>query len=561
MPKNRFVDIEQLIIKGRFKEAQDLLAKIEKSKGISKEDLLTSQVLNAEILNHLGDFQNASEQIENILKEIDNQEFPLVYLDALLQKSFILYRIGKIEECSILNEKCEQLIQTLKKTPAKVLAKRKAILLHIKGAISHVKGNFDESTDYLLEALTFAEEYGNKQIISYVLSNIGLNHQFMGNLEKAEKYYDQALKLAEKIGNKQEIARAYHRFGWLYNLKFEKNQAVAYFKKSIKYALESGSKRDLPWIYADMGNLYLDMFELDKALECSQEQLTLREKDPYSHDALTTIAYINHLKGDYKQAIEYYRKALKICEEIGDKRRSLPSILYNLVQSSIENNELQQAQDYVEYLKRISNEVEEKRVDTYYKLAKALVLKTDTRIRRWVEAELIFEEILEDKELIPYFTIVALLNLTELQFRELQLSANKEELQEIKRNITKLYAIADKGQFYNLLICTLRLQSQIALVELDPQKALQLLSQALILSKDIGLKKLDSEIISEQKQINEQLKKWEGFKEEKTPFSEILKHVSLENGIKNISKEAVLEERDKKSGVIIEYRKLFALKI
>ena len=42
---------------------------------------------------------------------------------------------------------------------------------------------------------------------------------------------------------------------------------------------------------------------------------------------------------------------------------------------------------------------------------------------------------------------------------------------------------------------------------------------------------------------------------------ETVKLAPLENTIQTIKEETVLEERDKESGKIIEYRKLFALKI
>ncbi|NHJ33319.1 MAG: tetratricopeptide repeat protein, partial [Asgard group archaeon] len=284
---------------------------------------------------------------------------------------------------------------------------------------------------------------------------------------------------------------------------------------------EIGSKRDLNWYYANLGWYYLSIFDLDKALEYKLKGNNLRKDDVYNHQAYQSIGYIYHLKNDFSQAIEYYKKALKLCEEKGDKRRYLPGLLYNLVTSSIEINELQQAQQYVDYLYKVSNEVKEKNIEIYHKTASALVLKEDTRIRKWIEAEILFEQLLKE-DLWPYFRIVILLNLTELLLKELQLSGNKEVLQEIDENVTELYNVAEKAHFYNLHVSTLRLQSQIALVELQPQKALQFLSQALIFSKDKKMVKITEEITLEKQKLNEQIGKWEGLQEKKAPISETL---------------------------------------
>ena len=561
IPKSKFDEIEQLIIHGDFKEAQNLLTKLEKSKGISKEDKLTCWVLQAEIFNHIGDHQKALDQIKLILKEANEQEFPLIYLDAFLQQSKVFSRIGNFDECIVLNEKCEQLLPSFRQLPAKVFAKRKALHLLNMSTIPYIRGEYDEAMEYFQQAHLFAQESKNNQLLCYVLIFIGIIYQFTNNFEEAEEYYNQGLTLAEEIGNKQEIARVYHFLGTLYMDKYDYTQSLEFFEKSILFAEDSGSKRDLKWIYGDFGIFYQNIFELDKALELFLKAQNLRKEDAYSQVDLNSIGYTYHLKNDFNQAIKYYKKSLKICEEIGDKRRLLPYLLFNLINALIDNNELQQAQKYLDYFHKIFIEVNEKHVTNFYKLASALMLKTDTRIRKWIEAEQLLEQILEEEELAPLLRLIALLNLAELLLRELQHSGNKEILQEIEKTFTKLYAIAEKEHFYNLLINTLRLQSQLALVELSPQKALQFLSQALIISKDKKLEKLTEEITSEQQKLIEQIAKWEGFQEKKAPISETLKHVKLENGIKRISKETVLEVKDEETGKVIEYRKLFVLKI
>ncbi|MBY8994622.1 MAG: tetratricopeptide repeat protein [Candidatus Heimdallarchaeota archaeon] len=562
IPKSKFKDIEQLIIQGDFKEAQDSLVKLEKIKEICKEDKLTCWLYQAEIYNHMGDYKKALDRIESILKIIKKKELQLINLDTLLQQAITFWRIGQLEESIVLNEKCGHLLPSFHKLPAKALAKRNTIHLMNLGIIPYIRGEYDEAIEYFQQAYLSAQKSENNQLLCYILTTIGIIYQFGNNFEEAEEHYNQALVLAEEISNKQEIARIYHWFGVLYrSSKYDYTQSLEFFEKSISFVEASGSQRDLKWIYGDFGLFYQNIFELDKALEFYLKAENSRKEDAFSQVLLNAIGYIYHLKNEFDQAIKYYKKSLKICKEIGDKRRMLPLLLFNLITASIENNELQQAQKYVDYFHQISIEVNDAHVNYFYKLASALMLKTDTRIRKWIEAEQLLEQLLEEEELTPDLTIIALLNLAELLLRELQHSENKEILLEIEKNITKLYNKAEKGHFYGLLINTLRLQSQIALVELNLQKALQLLSQALIISKDKGLEKHTEEITVEKQKLIDQIAKWEGFQEKKAPISETLKHVKLENGIKRISKETVLEVKDEETGKVIEYRKLFALKI
>ena len=51
------------------------------------------------------------------------------------------------------------------------------------------------------------------------------------------------------------------------------------------------------------------------------------------------------------------------------------------------------------------------------------------------------------------------------------------------------------------------------------------------------------------------------FQKQQAPISETVKLVSLEKTAQNIKRETVIEERDQETGEIIEYRKLFALRM
>ena len=54
---------------------------------------------------------------------------------------------------------------------------------------------------------------------------------------------------------------------------------------------------------------------------------------------------------------------------------------------------------------------------------------------------------------------------------------------------------------------------------------------------------------------------WNGFQKNNAPLAETIKQVPLEKTAKEITRDTLIEVRDEESGKIIEYRKLFALKI
>ncbi len=179
----------------------------------------------------------------------------------------------------------------------------------------------------------------------------------------------------------------------------------------------------------------------------------------------------------------------------------------------------------------------------------------------WSKAAAIFEEVLIEEDLPPYWQVVALINHSAILLKELQISGELEILEEVKNKVNVLVDIASKEQFHMLLAQAYWLFAQLALAELDIEKAKDYLMKAGFITEDKGLKKLAEDIAEEQQKLANQLSMWENLVKQKKPIVEALKHLSLENGITRITKDAVIEERDKKTRQMIEYRKLFVLKI
>jgi len=321
---------------------------------------------------------------------------------------------------------------------------------------------------------------------------------------------------------------------------------------------EIGSTLLLAYNKNDVGLVYRALFQLDKALECFQEALKYLEV--VKHFAYVNIGYTYFLKYELEKAQEYYLKSMKICEERND-RRVLPNTLYNLVLLSLELRNLTQAKKYLERLEQISNETGFKRIDRWYRFASILVLKASGDISDLVEATKLLRSFLAEEDLPSFWRLDALYSLLEIRIKELQISSNESTFAEVKKQAIRLEVEAEEQQLRWLLGNVYRLQSQIALIELDAKKAIELLEKAQVIAEEIKNELLKKEIKEDQEKIEQQLNMLQKLQEQKAPLIETVKLVSLENSLKSIKQETVLEERDKETGEIIEYRKLFALKI
>ncbi|MHA1367223.1 MAG: tetratricopeptide repeat protein [Candidatus Heimdallarchaeota archaeon] len=556
--EKQFLKIEQLIIHGKFKEGLSVIEDGLKKKDISKEEELSFLIFKSEVAWYLGNVQETLQLAELVLKESKGLANVLLQLDALIW--IVGYSLfGKVSKGLENAEKGLEIISTATNLPAKAIAKRKAQLLLLKAQlITLYVGDFEKSLELVKEALSFAEESGYKNVISNCLIIIGGTYFFLGETKKGEEHSEKALDIAIEIGNKFYIA-----FSYLFGLvkvkvrRREYEQALDLYNKAFNLSEEIGSTY-LLFFKNDMGLVYRDMFQLDKALECFQE--SLKYSVGFRNIAYVNIGYIHFLKYELEKAQEYYLKSMKICEEIND-RRILPYILFSLVLVSLELKKFTQAQKYLKRLEQISKETGFDRIGRTYRFASILVLKASGDISDLVEAIKLLRSFLVEEDLPSFWRLDALYSLLEIRIKELQLSARKETFEEVLKRLHHLEVEAEEQQFLWLLANVYRLQSQLALIELDSQKAIELLDKAQVIADEISIDILKVKLKDDREKINQQLGMLQKLLEQQAPLSETIKLASLDNTVQSIKHDTVLEERDKESGKIIEYRKLFVLKL
>ncbi|NPE07969.1 MAG: tetratricopeptide repeat protein [Asgard group archaeon] len=547
--------IEQLLIHGEFQEALKIIENSLKRRYIKKEERLSFLVHKSDIQNELGKHIVALELAEEVLKESEKLDNNLLQIDALVQKVIALYySIGQFAEGLICIEKGLGLLNKISDIPPKDFAKRKSLLLHWNGLIVHQLGDFEKNKELLKESLIFAEKSGNKRIIARCLTFLGF---FMTSDEKQDEYFDRAYKTAKEIGNKLELAAYYITYGYILGKRREFDKSFKTYEKGFSLLDEIGSTLYYH-AYNDLGLIYSANFQLDKALECFQK--SLEGFDWGNYVTLNHIAYTYFMKYDLEQAQEYYLKSLKLCEE-KNERKALPHVLFNLILISIELKNPNKAQQYLGRLEQISIETGFERINRLYRYASILLLKTSSDFSDWGQAEDLLKEMLNEDDLPSEWRLDLLYNLLEIHIKELQLSPSEECLKKVQQWITQLESEADKLQLRWLLANVYRLQSQLALVELDVSRAIELLDKAHVIAEEIEVEILKKALKRDREKIDQQLAMLKKFQERQASLSETVKIVSLESTVEDIKEETVLEERDKKTGEVIEYRKLFALKI
>ncbi|NHJ48407.1 MAG: hypothetical protein FK733_11540 [Asgard group archaeon] len=554
--KKQLQEVDQLIVHGKLPEAYEMINKGLKDKKISKEEELQFLTYKSELEYYFGNYDESIRLAELVLKENKGEDNLLLSVDACTWKATSSFFNGETSDCLEAFEKGSTILSDIKNLPEKTIAKHKAQLMSWQAFLIIHLGNFERGLELALEASSYAEKSEYKNIIclnSMITVECYIKfHEW----ERAKIYYDKALSLATEIENKFLLAFCYVMSGRRYNIR-EAEKIEELYKKGFSLAEEIGAKLLLA-IKHDFGNFYRNRFQFDKAIECYQESLKYAPIMKWL--AYGNLASTYFMKYDLEKAREYSLKGKKYCEEIND-RYSLPSYLESLIAIAIELNNLEEAKKYLKELKELSEETGFEKINQIYKYSSISIMKASGKMSDLVKAAELLNEFLEKERLLVAHRLEVLYSLLEIRLKELQLSPDEETLKEVQKRLYHLEIEAEDKKAQWFLANVYRLQSQLALVELDIKKANELLEKAQKIADEMNIELLKNEIKKDREKLEQQLTKFKKFQEQKVPISETVKLVSLENTARNIKRETVIEERDQETGEIIEYRKLFALRM
>ena len=196
------------------------------------------------------------------------------------------------------------------------------------GLIYKKQCEFKKALECHKEALAIREKVlGNEHLdTADSYNNIGSIYRYEGDYSKALDYYQKALSIKEKLldSNNLIIADSYNNIGIaLYN-KGQYSQAKVFFQKALTiYIKKLGADHlDTATTYNNIGNIHYQYNDFAQALEYHQRALKIRrtylgEEHPDTAKSYYNIGLVYSMQnGNSPKSLEYYRKALNICEEI-----------------------------------------------------------------------------------------------------------------------------------------------------------------------------------------------------------------------------------------------------
>lgn len=328
------------------------------SKDMQAKKISNNLLIKGEIYIKSGDFENAKQEINEVIKickefeineiygkakyllgliyfnqknyemAIENLESSLVYNVKIsnFERSIQCYlELGKIylEEgfCKVALDKFIQGENLFIEYDLRNNDIQKELYTYI--SYCHIKlGNNAKSLTYAKKIQEIEEKMKNVKDKANSLFLIGNNLLDMGRYDESKDYLSKALKLFEKEENKNEIARTQIVMSKIYSELQEYEEALEYVKKAylIKREYED---RDLVMILFEYIKALINISDFESAKKYSKKALSISIKikdKKLEYKALKYYAKVYKKEGDINTAIENFEKCFNILEEINDKK-------------------------------------------------------------------------------------------------------------------------------------------------------------------------------------------------------------------------------------------------
>ncbi|MFX1424599.1 MAG: tetratricopeptide repeat protein [Promethearchaeota archaeon] len=589
--------IEQLVDQAKYVKALNTITNLEQSELMNNERLAL-QYLKSTLYLKKGQLKEGKRVAEHLLKKSRETGNQLRELDALMNISWALQWLGQINKGLELVKRGEKLLKILVQEQQSGLRTREAALLYRKGSLLLNQGKLNLAFSFLKKSMSLREKEEDNKGISETMMEIGRYYFDKGELNQAQEYTLKSLAINEAIGDQRGIAHSLDNISWIYSNKGELNKALNHSQKSLAISETIGDQQGIAQSLDTIGFIYASKGELDQALDHFHKSLNISEAIGYQHGvahAQNGIGVVIGYKGEPAQELKHYQKSLTIYEAIGNPRRIsvllnnigyyfgeqgdfrsateyfersltlarknefdllISDILYTSIRLFVNELPSETVRSYLDELRQINKRNKDiPRISQRFRLAEAIVLKARGRLTDKVTApnlfQQIFRQVAEEDVIWLELTVEALINLCELLLVELEITGNKNTLNELNKLSEQLLTISKAQNSHWYIAETYLIQSKLKLLELNLAEAQELLTQAHIIAQEKGLHRLERLISIEHDSLVSHLTTWDKIISQKLPMSEIIKLTQIEEFLTRIIHKRLYQNEEE----VLDYAK------
>jgi signal transduction histidine kinase len=181
--------------------------------------------------------------------------------------------------------------------------------------------NTDSVFFYANYALVLARQAGYQKGIAESLRQLGNAYGITGDMPQSLGYYQQSLQTAQLAHDKLLTCYALSNIGLTYINLGQYNDALGYTMDAYRLGTELGDSLRVAGDLSNLSSIYFGRGEFDKAFESGQKAMQMAKRlhnDYYEAFLGCSLGDMLAAKGGYRDAMQYYTKALAFYKKTGD---------------------------------------------------------------------------------------------------------------------------------------------------------------------------------------------------------------------------------------------------
>ena len=327
---------------------------------------------------------------EIAIKDSNNIDAKKSVANALGNIGSAYHSLANYQEAKNYHQKRKNLAEKI--NDAQGIAKAKSDL----GSVYYRYGEFKKAINYHTEYLNWAKANNDLRGAVNSLLNLASDYNALGQPEKSFELIEEALPIAEEIGDCQAEANALNVKGLALKDMGSYKKAETYFKKSINISQKYNNEWSISHATGNLGSTYLiwgiqdnkpELYQ--KAIKNYQIKLSIIEKfnnkDFRSRGAVLANIGVAHTKlGNYQKASDSFQEALNIFRNIGDRDsegKALAGKAFLQQEQGNTNEAIELYKQAIEIKENIRSQLmvgafkssfEARQIDTYKKIIKLL---------------------------------------------------------------------------------------------------------------------------------------------------------------------------------------------
>jgi tetratricopeptide (TPR) repeat protein len=221
------------------------------------------------------------------------------------------------------------------------------IMTHVAQSLFWL-GEFNESRQYNLNAISVAREYQDQKLIGDATSSLGNTAIHQGEYTLATDYHQESLEIARALHDGEMMSHALSGLGDVAWRTGHYEEAMGYLRENLAVAQQLNRPSLTGNAYNMLGIVYAMQQQFEQAKEAFQQSLNIAQQTGDRSrvaQALSNLGEVTLIGKDYAAAKDYFEQALVLSHEAGNLY-SIGNIQSNLGLIALAANKLEEARRY-----------------------------------------------------------------------------------------------------------------------------------------------------------------------------------------------------------------------